>query len=33
MDYKQEYKRWLENADKETVAELNEISGNEKEIE
>jgi len=33
MDYKQEYKRWLENADKETVAELNEISGNKKEIE
>ena len=33
MDYKQEYKRWLENVDKETVAELNEISGNEKEIE
>lgn len=33
MYYKQEYKRWLENADKETVAELNEISGNEKEIE
>ncbi len=33
MNYKQEYKRWLENADKETVAELNEISGNEKEIE
>lgn len=33
MDYKQEYKRWLENADKETVSELNEINGNEKEIE
>ena len=33
MDYKQEYKIWLENVDKETVAELNEISGNEKEIE
>lgn len=33
MEYKQEYTRWLENADSETVEELKKISGDEKEIE
>ena len=33
MDYKKEYKRWLENADEETVKELNLIQNDEKEIE
>ncbi len=32
MNYKEEYKRWLENADEETVAELKAIT-DEKEIE
>lgn len=33
MDYKKEYQRWLDNADAETVAELNGIKDDEKEIE
>lgn len=33
MDYKKEYQRWLDNADAETVAELNRIKDDEKEIE
>ncbi len=33
MNYKQEYERWLKCADAETVAELNSIKDNEKEIE
>ncbi len=33
MDYKQEYKRWLENADEATVEELKAIQNDEKEIE
>lgn len=33
MDYKQEYKRWLENADEVTVDELKSIQNDEKEIE
>lgn len=33
MNYKEEYQRWLDNADAETVAELKSISDNEKEIE
>ncbi len=33
MDYKKEYERWLKNADAETVAELEAIRGDEKEIE
>lgn len=33
MDYKKEYERWLKNADAETVAELEAIRDDEKEIE
>ncbi len=33
MNYMEEYQRWLDNADAETVAELKAISGDEKEIE
>lgn len=33
MNYKQEYQRWLENADAETTAELEAIKNDEKEIE
>ena len=33
MDYKQEYEKWLQNADAETVAELESIKDDEKEIE
>ena len=33
MDYKQEYERWLQNADEATVAELKSIENDEKEIE
>lgn len=33
MDYKQEYQRWLENADEATVAELIAIKDDENEIE
>ena len=32
MDYIQEYERWLENADEETVKELEAIKGNDAEI-
>lgn len=32
MDYIQEYERWLENADEETVKELEAIKGNDEEI-
>ena len=33
MNYMEEYQRWLDNADAETVAELQAISGDDKEIE
>ena len=33
MDYRKEYERWLQNADEATVAELESIKNDEKEIE